>query len=146
MKYVFITFVSVLLLFFVFATFVVIKSADGTLDACIYKFEECLISENGSENKPIRIFSCSNKSFVCNLKTVYYSIFNQDKLDKEYNEHMQERLTKEFEQEEKLKALGIVVDEYIEKNNKPLNEEEPLLKDTKYIKDTKENTDNDKNK
>ncbi len=106
MKYVIGFFIFFLILFVVYAGLVVAKSDEGVFDTCIYDFEKCVLVDNTDTCKPIRILKCSDRAFLCNLRSLYYSFVDEKRLDDEYNEYFMNLLAKEIEHEELLKKLN----------------------------------------
>ena len=106
MKYVIGIFVFFLFLFVIYAVLVIIKSDEGVFDVCIYDFEKCVLVDNPDTCKPIRVLKCSDRAFLCNIRSLYYSFFDEKRLDDEYNEYFMGILAKEIEQEELLKKLN----------------------------------------
>jgi len=106
MKYVIGFFIFFLVLFVVYAGLVIAKSGEGVFDTCIYDFEKCVLVDNPDTCKPLRVLKCSNRAFLCNLRSLYYSFVDEKRLDDEYNEYFMNILAKEIEHEELLKKLN----------------------------------------
>lgn len=119
MKYIIGAFLFFLFLFVVYAILVIVKSDEGVFDTCVYDFEKCVLVDNADTVKPIRILKCSDKVFFCNLRSLYYSFFDEKRLDDEYNEYFMNILAKEIERDELLKKKNAADDDVGKDNTFP---------------------------